>query len=150
MDIIIGGTLIIIIMLCLGFGWGDIAVLGLGAVGVIVVLIGSFFAVCLLMLALSKRKTAVFTEFSEEGRFPCAVYRIDGADVPNMFPCEMIMRGKLYVPGKKIKVLYCRVNKHAIDGNALITMIFGSMIFIPSAVFAAVTIVKVIGMMMKG
>ena len=148
MDIIIGGALIIIIMLCLGFGWGDIAMLGFGVIGVFIVFIGCFFAVCLVMIALSKRKSAVFVRFDEDKRFPCAVYRIDGADVPNMFPCEMVMRNWLYVPEKEIRVLYCRVNRLAIDNNALITMILGSVIFIPTSVFEVVKMVEVIGEML--
>ena len=145
MDFLVGGAMVVIIMLCIGFGWGDIAVLGFTVVGAFIVLIGGFFAVCLVMLAMSKRRTAVFTEFSEERRFPCAVYRIDGADVPNVFPCEMVMRGKLYVPDKEIKVLYCRPFRSAIDNNALLTIILGSIIFIPSAVFAVVKMIEIIG-----
>ncbi|MBD5129481.1 MAG: hypothetical protein HDT43_06105 [Ruminococcaceae bacterium] len=145
MEYFVGGAMVVIIMLCIGFGWGDIAVLGVTVVGAFIVLIGAFFAFCLAALAMSERKTAVFTEFSEERRFPCAVYRIDGSDVPNMFPCEMIMRGKLYVPDKEIKVLYCRPFRSAIDKNALLTIILGSIIFIPSAVFAVVKMVEIIG-----
>lgn len=144
MDIVIGGAMLVVLMLCLGFGWGDIALLGAGIVGIFIVLIGGFFAVCLVMLALSRRRSAVFVRLDENRRFPCAVYRINGADVVNMFPCEMVMRDKLYVPEKEIKVLYCRLNRSAIDNNALLTIIFGSTVFIPSAVFAAVKIIEVI------
>jgi len=147
MDFLVGGAMVVIIMLCIGFGWSDIAVLGFTVVGALIVLIGVFFAACLVMLAMSKRRTAVFTEFSEERRFPCAVYRIEGADVPNMFPCEMIMRGRLYVPDKEIKVLYCRPFRSAIDNNALLTIILGSVIFIPSAVFAVVKMIEIVGEM---
>lgn len=136
--------MLVVLMLCLGFGWGDIALLGVGIVGIFIVLIGGFFAVCLVMLALSRRRSAVFVRLDENRRFPCAVYRINGADVVNMFPCEMVMRDKLYVPEKEIKVLYCRLNRSAIDNNALLTIIFGSTVFIPSAVFAAVKIIEVI------
>lgn len=144
MDIVIGGAMLVVLMLCLGFGWGDIALLGAGIVGIFIVLIGGFFVVCLVMLALSRRRSAVFVRLDENRRFPCAVYRINGADVVNMFPCEMVMRDKLYVPEKEIKVLYCRLNRSAIDNNALLTIIFGSTVFIPSAVFAAVKIIEVI------
>ncbi len=136
--------MLVVLMLCLGFGWGDIALLGAGIVGIFIVLIGGFFAVCLVMLALSRRRSAVFVRLDENRRFPCAVYRINGADVVNMFPCEMVMRDKLYIPEKEIKVLYCRLNRSAIDNNALLTIIFGSTVFIPSAVFAAVKIIEVI------
>lgn len=147
MEYLVGGALIIVIMFCIGFGWGDIAMLGFTVVGVFIVFIGGFFAVCLVILAMSKRTTAVFSEFSEERRFPCAVYRINGAEITNMFPCEMVMRGKLYVPDKEIKVMYCRRTRSAIDNNALLTIILGSVIFIPSAVFAIVKMIEVIGEM---
>lgn len=147
MEYLIGGALVIIIMFCIGFGWDDIAMLGFTVVGVFIVFIGGFFAVCLVILAMSKRTTAVFSEFSEERRFPCAVYRINGTEITNMFPCEMVMRGKLYVPDKEIKVLYCRRIRSAIDNNALLTIILGSVIFIPSAVFAIVKMIEVIGEM---
>lgn len=144
MQYLIGTALIIIIMLCIGFGWADIAMLGFAVAGAFMVLLGGFFAVCLVFIAISRRKKAVFVRFGEERRFPCAVYRIDGADVPNMFPCEMIMRGKLYVPGKEIRLLYCRPIRSAIDGNALASMIFGSIVFIPAAVFAVVKMIEVV------
>lgn len=145
MEFVIGGAMIVILMLCLGFGWGDIAMLGFVVIGVFIVLIGAFFAVCLAMLPLSKRRTAVFVEFDEERRFPCAVYRIDGKNVENMFPSEMMFKSRLYVPGKEIRVLYCRPNRSAIDGNALATIICGSIVFIPAAAFAAVKMIEVVG-----
>lgn len=144
MEFVIGAALVVIIMLCIGFGWADIAMLGFAVAGAFIVLLGGFFAVCLVFIALSKRKRGVFTEFSEERRFSCAVYRIDGSDVPNLFPCEMMMRGRLYVPGKEIRLLYCRPLRSAIDGNALATMIFGSAVFIPAAVFAIIKMAEVV------
>ncbi|MDE7362812.1 MAG: hypothetical protein K2N38_12860 [Oscillospiraceae bacterium] len=149
MEFLIGAVLVIIIMLCIGFGWADIAMLGFAVAGAFIVLLGGFFAVCLVFIVLSKRKSGVFTEFSEERRFPCAVYRIDGEDVPNMFPCEMMLRSKLYVRGKEIRLLYCRPIRSAIDGNALATMIFGSVVFIPAAVFAVVKMIEVVSEILK-
>lgn len=145
MEFVIGAALVIIIMLCIGFGWADIAMLGFAVAGAFIVLLGGFFAVCLVFIALSKRKKGEFTGFSEERRFPCAVYRIDGAEVLNMFPCEMMMKKRLYVPGKEIRLLYCRPLRSAIDGNAFATMIFGGVVFIPAAVFAVAKMAEVVG-----
>ena len=142
MEFLIGYALIALIMLCMGFELAQIGILTLILLGVFIVLIGAFFAVCTVLLVMSRRKTAVFTAFDEERKFPVAVYKIDGEDVPNMFPCEMIMRDKLYVPGKEIRLLYCKPRRAAIDGNALITMIAGSVIFIPAAVFSAIMIIN--------
>ena len=141
MEFIIGYVMIAIIMLLMGFQLVQIGVITLMIIGAGVVLIGAFFAVCLVFLAMSKRKTAVFVTIDEEPRFPVAVYKIDGEDVPNMFPCEMIMRDKLYVPGKEIKILYCKPRRSAIDKNAFVTMIAGSAVFIPAAVFSVIMIV---------
>ena len=141
MEFIIGYVMIAIIMLLMGFQLVQIGVITLMIIGAGVVLIGAFFAVCLVFLAMSKRKTAVFVSIDEEPRFPVAVYKIDGEDVPNMFPCEMIMRKKLYVPDKEIKILYCKPRRAAIDKNALVTMIAGSAVFIPAAVFSVIMIV---------
>lgn len=132
----LGYVMIAVIMLCMGFKLIHIGILTLILIGAIIVLIGAFFAVCLVFLAMSRRKTAVFISIDEEPRFPVAVYRIDGEDVPNMFPCEMIMREKLYVPNKEVRILYCKPRRSAIDKNALVTMIAGGAVFIPAAVFS--------------
>lgn len=141
MEFILGYVLIAVILLCMGFKLVQIGILTLLLMGVVIVLIGAFFAVCIVFLAMSRRKTAVFTSFDEKPRFPVAVYKIDGEDIPNMFPCEMIMRNKLYVPDKEIGILYCKPLRSAIDKNALVTMIAGSAVFIPAAVFSAIIIV---------
>ena len=141
MEFIIGYVMIAVIMLAMGFQLVHIGIMTLLLIGVVIVLIGAFFAVCLVFLAMSRKKTAVFVSIDEEPRFPVAVYKIDGEDVPNMFPCEMIMRKKLYVPDKEIRILYCKPRRSAIDKNALITMIAGSVIFIPAAVFSVIMIV---------
>lgn len=140
MEFLIGYVLIAVILLCMGFEFVQIGMFTLVIVGVFVVLIGAFFAVCVAFLIMSRRTSAVFTAFDEERKFPVAIYRINGKDVPNMFPCEMIMRDKLYVPGKEIRLLYCKPRRAAIDKNALITMIAGSVIFIPGAIFSAIAI----------
>lgn len=142
MEFILGYVMIAIILLFMGFSVIQVGVLTLLLIGVFIVLIGLFFAVCLVLLAMSRRKKAVFVSFDEERRFPAAVYRIDGNDVPNMFPCEMIMRDRLYKPGKEITILYCKPLRAAIDKNALITMIAGSVVFIPAAVFSAIMIIS--------
>lgn len=141
MEFIIGYVMIAVIMLLIGFSLVQIAIITLMIIGVGVVLIGAFFAVCLVFLAMSKRKTAVFISIDEEPRFPVAVYKIDGEEVPNLFPCEMIMREKLYVPDKEVNILYCKPRRSAIDKNALVTIIAGSAVFIPAAVFSVNMIV---------
>lgn len=141
MEFILGYVMIAIILLFAGFSIIQIGVLTLLLIGVFIVLIGIFFTVCLVLLAMSRRGRAVFVRFDEERRFPVAIYRINGDDVPNMFPAEMIMKNKLYIPDKEITLLHCKPRKAVIDKNAMVTMIAGSAVFIPAAVFSVIMIV---------
>lgn len=134
-------VMVMVLLLFMGFELAHIGIITLILIGSIIVIIGAFFAVCLVFLIMSRRKTGAFVEFDEERRFPAAIYKIDGENVTNMFPCEMIMRDKLYVPGKEIRILYCKPRKAAIDKNALVTMIAGSAVFIPASVFSIIMMI---------
>lgn len=136
MEFLIVFAMIVIIMLFLGFGVGDIIMLMVNLLGVLLVLFGVFFALSLIMLIFSRKKRGVFIRVSEEGRFPCAVYEIDGEEYPNIFPCEMVLRGKLYIPEKTVTLFLIRFRRAVIDKNALITIIAGSVIFFPLALSA--------------
>ncbi len=142
MEFLIGYLLIAVILLFMGFELVQIGMFTLALIGVFIVLIGVFFAVCVVFLIMSRPASGVFVKFDEDRKFPVAVYKINGEDVPNMFPSEMIMKNKIYVPNKEIRLLYCKPRRAAIDKNALITMIAGSVIFIPAGVFSAIALVE--------
>ncbi len=142
MEFLLGFALIVILMLLMGFGIVDIAMLVLGLAGLLIIFIGGFFAVCLVMLIFTVKSRGSFVEFNEEGRFPCAVYDIGGERVKNLFPREMIMQNKLYIPGKEINLLYFKPRRFALDRNAVLTIVIGSAVFIPSAVFSAAVLVR--------
>lgn len=141
MEFLISVIIILVLLLLAGFKLFDVLLLVLGFVGVFVVLLGLFFAVCLVLLMMSKRKRAAFLEMDESGRYPIAVYDLDGDRVKNFFPCEMIMRKRLYVPEKKIRILYCAPINRTIDGNTFITIIVGALILIPASVLAVMKFV---------
>lgn len=141
MEIIIGYVMIAAIMLFMGFSLLQVGILTLLIIGFLVALIGVFFAVCLAMLAFSRVRRGVFVRFDEDLRFPCAVYRLGTEEVANMFPCEMIMRDKLYNPEKQVTLLYCKPRRKVFDKNALFTIIIGSFVFIPAGIFSVVAIV---------
>ncbi len=142
MEFLLVFALIVILMLCVGFGWGDILMLVLFVIAALTVLIGGFFLVCLALLLSSKKKRGVFLKMNEEGRFPCAVYDIDGGEFPNVFPCEMILRNKLYVPDKTVTLYYIKLRCAVIDKNAFITIIAGSAVFIPLSVVAVNMLIR--------
>lgn len=145
MEFVLGFALMVILLLCMGFGVVDIAMIVLALSGLAIIFIGAFFIFSLIVLMFTKKVQGSFVEFNEEGRFPCAVYDIDGERVKNLFPCEMVMRNKLYIPDKKIPLRYFMLRKLAVDKNALLTIIIGSAVFIPLGIISAVLLAQWIG-----
>lgn len=135
-------ALLALIMLCIGFGAADILMLAILVIAAFTVLIGVFFLICLTFLLFSKKKRGEFTGFNEDGRFPRAVYKVDGEEILNVFPCEMVMRKKLYVPEKTVTLFYIKPRRAVIDKNAFVTIIAGSAVFFPLAAAALILIVR--------
>ena len=133
MEYVIGFGLVAVLMLCLGFGFGDVAMLVMWILAGAVVLTALFFTAMLFLLVTSKPVKAEFLRLDDTKRFPAAVYRIGEQEFRNIFPCEMMMKKKLYVEGKRKRVLKSRIFGFVIDGNALATIIIGACVFIPSA-----------------
>lgn len=133
MEYVIGFGLAALIMLCLGFSLADVGMLLVWILAAIIVLTALFFTVCLFFLVTSKPVKAEFLRFDETKRFPAAVYRVDGEERRNVFPCEMMLKKKLYVEGKRKRALKSRFFGFVIDGNAFATIILGACVSIPSA-----------------
>lgn len=140
MEYIIVIALTGIILLCLGFGLNDILMMLAVLVCLAIVLVGLFFLFALVVLFASRKVTARFVRMNEDGRYPCAVYDVGGNEIKNLFPREMVMKNRLYVPDKEIRIRRCSFIKATLDKNAEITIIFGSAVFIPlsaAVIFAA-------------
>lgn len=133
MEYVIGFGLAALLMLCLGFELGDVAILLMWILGGAIVFTALFFTAALFLLITSKPAKAEFVRFDDTKRFPAAVYRVDGIELRNIFPSEAIMNKKLYAEGKQKRVMKSRIFGFVIDGNALATIIIGAAVFIPSA-----------------
>lgn len=144
MEYVIGFGLVALLMLCLGFGFGDVAMLLMWILAGAVVLTALFFTAMLFLLVTSKLAKAEFLRFDDTKRFPAAVYRIGEQEFRNVFPGEMMMKKKLYVEGKRKRVLKSRIFGFVIDGNALATIIIGAAVFIPSACGTIMWIINIL------
>lgn len=144
MEFLIVTAMVIILLVLLGFGFGQIASIFMAVLGICIVLTGLFFLFCLVLLIFSKREKGFFVEFDESRKFSCPVYEVNGTRLRNLFPGEMVLKNKLYVPEKKIHIRRCRFIKSVIDKNAMLTIIFGSAVFIPGAVFSIVEALNII------
>lgn len=130
MEFILGLAIIIIILLILGFG-PDVIIFGIiGLIGVLTVLTELFFLYCDVRLLFSKRRSATFTHIAkrEKTNYETAFYMTDDGELPNIFPCEMIMRKRLYDPERTVKVRVDAGKKFVYDRNALLTIIFGTLL----------------------
>lgn len=127
MEFVLGLSIIIIILLILGFGV-DVIIMGiLGLIGLAAAateLVFLFFAVRLLF---SKRAEAVFSRIgrTEKGRYDVAFYNTDAGELPNVFPAEMVMKKRLYKSDKKLKLRIDVKKKFVYDRNARLTILLG-------------------------
>lgn len=142
MEFLIGFALIAILMLFVGFGWSDIAILIIGIICVGVILSAVFFAINVFLLVTSRRVTAQFTRFDDDSRYSAVIYKVGDEELSTLFPRESVMRDKLYVPGKDVHVLYCKLRHAVFDKTAILTIALGSSIFIPAAVIVVLVALK--------
>ena len=121
----------IVLLYILGFG------LNLIASGIAVCLVAAtvmceaFFIFSLIRLLLSKKVSGTFTRIGkkEKWRFDTAFYDVSGSEIPNIFPCEMTMRDKFYKKDKEITLRLGIGRKCVYDINAILTIIFGNVLF---------------------
>ncbi len=131
MEFLAGAAVLIVLLYILGFG------LNLIASGIVVCLVAAtvlceaFFLFSLVRLLLSKKVTARFVRIAkrEKWRFDTAFYEVGEQEIPNIFPCEMTMRDKFYKKDKEIKLRLGIGRKCVYDMNAVLTIVFGNILF---------------------
>lgn len=121
--------LVVVLVLCIVLGVSAELI----AAGAIV--LASLFCIVFIMLFLysgvrlvvSRKCTAEFVRIdkSPKGGFNTAYYRIDGAEYPNAFPCEVVFRKRLYRTGKSCEVYLDRKKGKTYDKNAVLTCVIG-------------------------
>lgn len=130
-------VIVIIIVLCLVLGVKTIYLLAAGAA-----LLALIYALSLLILDfffvrlfLTKKHKAVFSRIdkSPRGSFKVAYYTIDGAEYPNVFPEEGLLRSKLYRSDKDSTVFLTKNQKFVYDKFACATCTIGFLLTIATA-----------------
>lgn len=137
MEFLCAAAVLIVLLYILGFGLNLIAS-GIGVcLAVVTLLCEVFFLLSLVRLLLSKKVTGTFTHIGkkEKWRFDTAFYDINGSELPNIFPCEMTMRDKFYKKDKTVKLRLGIGGKCVYDLNAVLTIIFGNVLFGLASVF---------------
>lgn len=135
MSYILGILIILIAMLVIGVKVEIITGIILGGLMLVNFLLLLFFVGCSVMLAGSKQKRAVFSRIEvrtgedKKGKFDRACYLIEGREFPNAFPCEIVLKDKLYIQDKPVTVWLCEKRGMVFDRNAFAAVITGFIFF---------------------
>lgn len=137
MEALLGAVVIAILLFILGFSF---EVISFGVAAVILLLTGLTslaFLYFFVRLMMSKRCEGEFTRIvrRDKEKFDRAYYMTDDGELPNAFPCEFVMRDKLYRKGRKVRLLVDRNKKRVYDRNAFITIITGTFLAIGGTMF---------------
>ena len=134
-------VLIILILLAVisGVSIEVIAICLLGLIGLGFGLLSVYFMFCAFRIIKGKKCRAKVAETRKSERFnyPTAYYDVDGNIYSNAFPCELVMKKKLYQKGRECTVYVCtRKNKEPIvyDPNAVLSSFVGLLLTLCSAI----------------
>lgn len=86
-----------------------------------------FFVRCTFILMKTEKSKATLTKVENHPKFkyPSPYYEVDGIEYPNIFPCEVVMRNRLYPEGKQCNVRLHRRRNLVFDTNAMACTILG-------------------------
>lgn len=82
---------------------------------------------------------------AEGKKFDTAFYKVSDSEYPNVFPCEVVMRSKIYIPDKVCRLRYDGKRNEVFDLNAVCCVIFGLVLSSVSAVMMILFLLTVIG-----
>ena len=127
MEIFLGLAVIVMLLLCLGAELGLIAMVFVGLLCGAVLLMLGFFIFSAVRIMTCRKKEAVFckTEKFPGTKFDRAVYSVDGQECACVFPCEVVMRSRIYRSDKAVNVYYSEKKKYVYDKNAAVTVFAG-------------------------
>lgn len=124
MEVIFGIIIVVVLLLVLGVSLGFISILFSVIISMGILAMLAFFVFSAVRLMRSKKKTARFdgTEAFGESKFDCAVYLIEGERYKNAFPCEVIMRERIYKRDKDVTVRLYEKKNLVYDKNSAVTI----------------------------
>ncbi len=127
MEVILGIVIVVVLLLLLGVNIGFISILFGVIISMGILLMLGFFVFSAVRLLRSVRKTARFdgTESFAESKFDCAVYLIEGERYKNAFPCEVIMRNRIYKKDRDVTVRLYEKKSLVYDKNSAVTIAAG-------------------------
>ncbi len=147
MEMIVTAAIVIVLALCLGADLAIVPIMLMVIMTAVLIFIFFFFAVCAVRLLRTEKKRAFFSRIGQKGKdnFSRAFYNIGSEEYPNVYPCEIVMRSKLYRHGKEYTVRFDRRHGEVFDLNAVCCTVAGLVLGGGSAVMMILFTLTVIG-----
>ena len=135
MEFVIIATVVLVLAMCLGADF------------VIVPIMSIVFVYSAVKLTGTKSVKGKFVRFgrAEGKKFDTAFYKVSDSEYPNVFPYEVVMRSKIYIPDKVCRLRYDGKRNEVFDLNAVCCVIFGLVLSSVSAVMMILFLLTVIG-----
>ena len=86
-----------------------------------------FFGWCIFRMTRCRKCTGRLADVEKEPKlgYSVPVYEIDGEKYRNVFPCEIVMKDRLYTEGRECRLMLDEKRGKVFDGNARISSIMG-------------------------
>lgn len=147
MEFVIIAAVVLVLTLCLGADIAIVPIMLMVFLIVLLLVILGFFIYSAVRLAGTKSMKGKFVRISraEGKKFDTAFYKIGENEFPNVFPCEVVMRSKIYIPDKVCKLRFDSRHNEVFDLNAVCCVILGLILSSVSAVMMILFLLTVIG-----
>ena len=127
MEALIILAIIIVLLIIAGISAEAVmlGILGLMALGMLLLTV--FFAFCILRLIRCEKTEGKLAkvEYHPKLGYGTPHYEVDGEVYANVFPCEVVMKKRLYTVGRVCRLRFDKKRRKVFDGNAVISSAAG-------------------------
>ena len=144
MEFVIIATVVLVLAMCLGADFVIVPIMLIVFLVVLLLVIFGLFVYSAVKLTGTKSVKVRFGR-AEGKKFDTAFYKVSDSEYPNVFPCEVVMRSKIYIPDKVCRLRYDGKRNEVFDLNAVCCVIFGLVLSSVSAGMMILFLLTVIG-----
>ena len=127
MEALIIFVVIIALMLIVGFSVEFVLECVMGLMCLMMLALFLFFGWCIVRLTVSEKCSGRLARVEKHPKFGYGIpfYDIGGEVFANTFPCEVVMKGRLYAEGRECRLMLDKKRNKVFDGNAVLSSVAG-------------------------
>lgn len=148
MEFLVIVAVVVALALCLGVDIAIVPIMLMVLLVLLLLFIFGFFVCSAVRLATTKSVKGQFVRIgrAEDKKFDTAFYKIDDRECSNAFPCEIVMKSKIYVSDKVYRLRYDSRRNEVFDLNAVCCIVLGLVLSSVSSVMMILFLLTVIGL----